>query len=241
MSVKLKSVKWDSNELIGKLTKQDIILNNLEVEACRELLWNDLCSEYDAENLCLYLKKCGVIFSNDFERFEKIWRRDEFNHYVGFRHIYSILYDEPINEIDKKISAREVSFEPISSLLEDEFKICLLLAYDEIATTKSYSQDYSLYESFGPQQLLTWIKWVARDEAYHFHNCLNIIREVHAPRLPEVSALIDQFISWDLKGDGYKGTFVLDHEGEYFTEDFLKKCKTLIVNNLNANGRKIIL
>lgn len=55
-------------------------------------LWNDLCSEYDAENFCNYLKTSGIKLSSDFKSFEYVWRRDELNHYLG---IFVLDHDGP--------------------------------------------------------------------------------------------------------------------------------------------------
>lgn len=170
-----KSISWSSADLIGQFQKNDIVLDSKTIAEMKEGLWNDLCSEYDAENFCNYLKGSGVKLSNDFKSFEYVWRRDEFNHYLGFKQIYSLLYDVTEDDIVKEMKRRPVNFEPIKPMLQDEFKICLLIAYDEIATTKNYASEYEFYTSFGPANFLRWVKNVTRDEAYHFNNCMELI------------------------------------------------------------------
>ena len=80
-----------------------------------------------------------------------------------------------------------------------------------------------MYKAFG-MQFFKWIQLVTRDEAFHFHNCLEIVKLRYPDRIREVPKVIERLMEWDLHGGTYQGTFVLDHEGKYFTEDFLLGC-----------------
>ena len=221
-----KSRPWSSLNLIGHIGKNAIELQTETIKQFQQTFWDNLCSEYDAENFCLFLEKYDVQLSPEFKAFEFVWRRDEYNHYLGFRHIYSIFYGMSLEAIDSDLKQRPVNFRPILSMLGDEFKICLLLAYDEIATTKSYAADYDFYESFGPEGFLKWIKLVTRDEAYHFNNCMELIGKNFYHRIAEIPNLIDQFVKWDLARNEYIGTFVLDHEN--YSADFLQSCANIM-------------
>lgn len=225
-----KSLPWHTDELIGQVRRNEIQLDHSIIDEVQHGLWNDLCSEYDAENFCNYLKTSGIPLSEDFKAFEYVWRRDEFNHYLGFRKIYSLLYDIPEEQLKNEVENRPVNFDPLQSMLEDEFKICLLIAYDEIATTKNYASEYEFYASFGPGSFLRWIKNVTRDEAYHFNNCMELIGKNFRNRIDEIPPLVDSFINWDLNGEEYQGTFILDHDGPYFTREVLKACGDTIKN-----------
>src|ERR1044072_5668252 len=94
-----KSIPWSTRELIGHFTRKDILLDSETITEIKDGLWNDVCSEYDAENFCNYLKNSNISLTSDFKSFEFVWRRDEFNHYEGFRYIYSLLYDVPEDEL----------------------------------------------------------------------------------------------------------------------------------------------
>lgn len=202
------------------------MLSKAVIEDSQDTLWNNMISEFDAENFCIYLETENLNLSPEFKAFEFVWRRDEYNHYIGFQHIYSTLYDKPKEEIINSLSNRTVNFQPIREMLEDEFKICLLLAYDEIATTKSYVSDYDFYASFGHSSFLKWIKLVARDEAYHFNNCMELIGKNYYHRTKEINELVNKFIKWDLDKNEYQGTFVLDHAS--YSEDFLTSCGNIM-------------
>lgn len=221
-----KSVPWNSAALIGHLDRSKIVLPDSVLASHNDTLWDAMCAEYDAENFCNYLKTEGFNLSPEFKAFEYVWRRDEHNHYLGFRHIYSILYGGTGEELVSKIRLRVVDFAPIREMLEDEFMLCLLLAYDEIATTKSYALDYGFYKSLGHGNFLKWIKLVTRDEAYHFNNCMELIGRNHYHRASEIPGLVDKFIEWDLNRNEYQGTFVLDHMT--YGEDFLVSCGTIM-------------
>lgn len=221
-----KSRPWSSNKLIGHIEKTSIKLPRETIIQTQKTFWDNLCSEYDAENFCLFLETSRLHLSREFKAFEFVWRRDEYNHYLGFKHIYSIFYEESFEAIDTNLRNRPFDFSPIKSMLEDEFKICLLLAYDEIATTKSYAADYDFYTSLGPKELLIWIKLVTRDEAYHFHNCMELIKNRFYHRIAEIPNLVDQFVKWDIARNEYIGTFVLDHDN--YSVDFLQSCAKIM-------------
>lgn len=229
---KPKSRNWDSMDMLGKITREDLSINESEIADLEHLFWNDICSEYDADNFSNFLRDCGLKLSPEFEAFEAIWHRDEWNHYVGFRQIYSLLYEKPCEVIHEAVAKQEVDFSSIIEFLEDEFTVCLVLAYDEIATTRAYRMDFELYKSFGPQSMADWIKYVARDEAFHFSNILNVIRLRHTERLSEVPELVKKMIDYDLANHDYKGTFVLDHKGYYFSPDFLYDCGKTICKSV---------
>jgi hypothetical protein len=221
-----KSRPWSSELLIGQLTKKEVKLPEDFIDQNKSIFWDNLCSEYDAENFCNFLKREDISLTEDFKAFEYIWRRDEYNHYLGFRHIYSILYGIEADKIVSDIGKRVINFEPIKDLLRDEFKVCLLLAYDEIATAKSYAQDFDLYELFGHPHFDKWIRLVTRDEAYHFNNCMEVIGKNFYHRKAEIPDLVNLFLEWDCSRNEYQGTFVLDH-GNY-SQEFLSKCGRII-------------
>lgn len=230
-----RTAAWDSLEVLGKITPEQIVRPHHDA-TLEPMLWNDVCSEYDAENLCRFLEPREHTFTPEFRQLEKAWRRDEWNHYIGFRRIFSLLFGMKEEDIEQKLVARPIDFKPILHFLEDEFTTCLLLAYDEIVTTNAYFSDFDLYRSFGHPGLLSWIRAVARDEAYHFQNCLDIIALRYAKRIPEIPNLVRHFLEWDMKEGEYQATFVLDHEGELFTPEFLHRCATKILCYFQVRG-----
>jgi hypothetical protein len=210
------------------LGRGDISLNLEQVRDRKDFLWNAMLTEYDAKNLNRYLAIKDENFSLEFDRFKLAWSRDEWNHYLGFGLVYSVLYSEPEGEIARQLEIESADFDPIAGFFEDEFSICLLLAYDEIATFKSYLAEFPFYRAFGDARVFRWFQRVTNDELNHFLNSLEIIRHRYTARISEVSDTIDLFIKWDAERHSYNRTFVLDHY--WYSLEFLEHCKTLIVD-----------
>jgi hypothetical protein len=228
---------WESLLVLAGLNRASIEFNPAFVEALEPSLWIELATEYDADNFCEYLKYREAVgtlsLSSMFSDFERIWRRDELNHTRGFARIFSVLYSVKEEELLAKLRNRSPDFRAIESLLVDEFAICVVLAYDEIATTKSYQHDMvHRYPKFGNKALVDWIRLVARDEAWHFENTLTIIKKNHSHRIPEVSGFLDRLMSFDASGAEYGATFILDHSANDYDPTFLDSCRALILRRL---------
>ena len=224
---RLRHRRWDSRECLKGLTKDDISLPDERITEREGFFWNAMVTEYDARNFDRHLAENACKFSPEFLAFRRAWIRDEWNHYIGFRSIYSMLYDRAEDEIAKQVEIETGDFLSIKEFSDDEFKICLLLAYDEIATAKSYFSEFPLYRDLGDSLFLSWFKKVTVDELYHFRNCMEIIRCRHSSRIPEISATIDLFINYDMRRNHYERTFVFDHY--WYSPTFLEHCRELVM------------
>ena len=232
----LRMAWWTSAKALQGLTKADIRLSSEEVANRKEFLWNAMLTEYDAKNLVRYLTTRDIEFSPEFLSFKRAWSRDEWNHYLGFRQIYSLLYDEPEEKIAAQLEMDSGNFEPIAKFLDDEFKICLVLAYDEIATFKSYLAEFPFYTALD-MRVFRWFQKVTKDELNHFLNCMEIIRCKHSTRVSEIASTIDLFIKWDTGRHPYVRTFVLDHY--WYSRRFLEHCGELIGGYLSHGLRGV--
>lgn len=225
---------WDSLVALTRVARESLRIDPDYVRELEPALWNDLAAEYDAEHFCRYLddrETAGTLHrSPEFRAFEAAWRRDEWNHTVGYARVYSLLYEVPEAEVLDRLRTRAVDFGPIEHLLGDEFRVCVALAYDELATTRVYHDDLaSRYPRFGNRDLLAWMRRVTRDEGFHFANVVRVIRANHADRLRELPGALDDLIAWDEHGGEYRGTFVLDHDGAQYTPEFVAECRRLIL------------
>lgn len=225
---KPKSVLWDSMDFLSGITRSDIILPQEYLDEKQGFFFHATYTEHDAENLCKHIDALPLDFSPEFRAFEKVWRRDEWNHYVGFRQLYSIMYGEPVESVAKQIEERPYDFSPIGEYFKDEFTICLLIAFDEILTTKGYATEHALYASLGPSGVSEWFKQVTRDEAYHFKNAMEVIRVKHSHRRSEISEVVNALITLDTQSNDYKGTFVLDHE--LYSKKFIVEGASILMN-----------
>jgi len=227
-----KSHPWDSLDLLRDLTPSAIQMTPEERAAREAFLWDDLCSEYDAEFLCLRLEASALPFSAEFHSFEKAWRRDEFNHYLGFRRLYSLIYGEAEEAITVRLNQRVADFAFIDRLFHDEFRLCLLLAYDELCTVRAYSHDVAFYQTLGSPILMTWVHRVRADEALHYLNALRVAQVCYPQRLAEAPAVLHEILEMDLNGIQYQATFVLDHTGPAYTPAMLQECAATVLEVL---------
>ena len=218
------------------LRRDDIALSGDEAESLRGFLWFDLCAEYDATHLHSYIQRSPERYSDDFLAFENIWWRDEMIHFEGFRLLYSLLYGESPSDIQARLDERVPDFGPLESFFGDEFRLCLLFAYDELATTRAYHEDFAVYRRFGSDAVLRWIRHVTRDESFHYQNAVRLVRDRHAHRLTEIATHVADFVTHDLGDHAYRATFLFDHDGEGFSHEFCRENGRLLVERLGRPG-----
>jgi hypothetical protein len=227
---------WDSADLLGDVQLPDLLKAN-RMEHVEELFLFDMNTEYDAMNLYTYLRAReaeGHKFTDDFWAFVKAWREDEWNHYVGYRQLYALCTGRSEQDLHEQVVARPADFRPVETFLDDEFKICLVIAYDEMFTIWSCKQDFELFDAFGKPRVSRWIRRVARDEGFHFQNALEVLRRQHAHRIDEAEGFLDSILEWDLESHDYKSTFVLDHEEWRYDREMLVGLKNKILTYLKT-------
>ena len=134
----------------------------------------------------------------------------------------------------QKMLERTADFSPIEGYLQDEFTICMVLAYDELVTANSCRMDFPLFGAFGDARFLRWIRLVARDEAFHFLNILDVIRRQHAQRIPDAVDVLKRLRRYDGAGHPYLSTFVMDHDPNRFSADLLDSYCQKILTTLSA-------
>jgi hypothetical protein len=219
---------WQSTELLAGISPGNTSLALASDPSFQAIIRNDTESEYDANNFCTRLAERvaegSLSLSPEFLKFEKAWRRDEMNHTLGFAMIESLLYGKTVGQIFEEIGSASPDFRPLEErgLLDDEFAVSIVIAYDEVSTALSYRDDfYNRYPKFDSPVLAEWIRRVASDEGHHFRNIVAVVKKNHAHRLPEVPALVRRILDWEESEHTYQRTFVLDHTGPQFTGGFI--------------------
>ncbi len=231
-----KSRLWHSLAVLGDLTPEDLHLDPVEAAENQEFVWEDLCSEYDAENLCLELERlsaAGQEYSAEFWSFERVWRRDEYNHYIGFQRLYALLYGESEESVTQRLVARPADFTPFHDFLTDEFKLCLMLAYDELCTTRAYAHDMPFYLAFQQPKIAEWMHKVRGDEALHYLNALRVAQTRHRDRLGEAEPILWQALELDLASKEYQATFLFDHQGPSYSPAILRGCVETVIDQIH--------
>jgi len=226
---------WDEAVLLSNITDDlsesaecdRLTRKNWNVASFRALLTHEILSEYDASLFSRSLGALRFLLSDDFRSFERDWLRDEQRHHRGFRGLYAKLYGDSVRDIDAKLEQRAAELESLQDFLQDEFSLLVLLAYDEIVTTKAYVRDFPIYDSFGRPELSTFIRLVARDEAFHFKRIVAMLRSRFAEQLGEVPAVLSLVLAADQVDRPYAATFVLDHRG--FAPELLEGSSSLLL------------
>ena len=192
--------------------------------------------EFDAKNLYQYLAS-NLKMSFELEQILKPWYYEELKHADAFRRILHIVYGLDEQELLNQLQASVANFCPFESLLDDEFKICVLLAYDECSTTIAYRKD-SFYERMGPVAFKKWHRLVIADEARHLKNAVKLIQSKFPHRIKEVTKVLEDIISMEAIAPPYHGTFIFDR-----TEDAVNNQPTFdeLKNNCISRVRKLIL
>ena len=229
--------EWAANEILSERVFAHVHLTDLQREELKPAFWSFLCSEYDSIHLFSEIQRRRARFTPDFLAFARSWRADEENHAEGFAKIYSRFFCVSKSRIDEDLKSRAVDFVRVEEFLVDEFRLCVVLAYDEIATTHAYHRDIPMYASFGPKALVDFICLVKRDEALHFNNLVRLIRRNHRHRLDDVRGVLERVLQVDALGD-YGGTFVLDHAGPGFNisqNELASLCANAILKKLTPD------
>jgi hypothetical protein len=235
-ALKLRKVKWSSTQLLKGITSKEITASVEIRKKVHHDLWGDMCAENDAENLWHHLGQLKLNYSEPFMNALNAWREDEQNHYIGLRQICATLYDVSEDDIDAQMKTRIPNYQDLEKFLTDEFKICVVLAYDELVSARGYTIFIEDFEQFGPKQYVTWVRRAARDEALHYQNFIDIARIVHKERLPESKEIIQEIIHYENRAKyEYNATFLLDHTEETFEREFLNSCAEMTFKALMRN------
>jgi hypothetical protein len=199
-------------------------------EALRQILYYDLTSEYDARHYSAYVHGLDLELSDAFLEMERLWAVDEARHYEGFRRVHSSALGWGEDDF-ARLSERRADFGPIAHLFRDEFTICCLGAYDELATVRAYRANLPLYDLLGPE-LASFIREVVGDEGWHFSRFLRVIRDEHAPRLGEAAAVVREIR--ETEGTPYGFTFVLDHDDEVWNDGMFDEAADVLLRRLSS-------
>lgn len=177
-------------------------------------LWHSLATEYDARHLSAFLRQEALPLSPAFWALERAWADDERNHCQALTWLYSRLYGDAESTIAARLSARQPDFSLLAPLLRDEFCLCVVLAFDELASTRAYARDVAIYTRLGTPAA-TLLRLAARDEMLHCRNAVDLLLCLHSDRLAEASAIIDAVIAHDTSPQfSYRATFLLDQIAE---------------------------
>ncbi len=241
-----KQKRWDPEELLAELDNSCVtrawLAHGALLRQIEPLLWNDLTAEYDSLKLEQIIRSRSESYSSEFQVFLTPWAEDERRHYVATREIYSRLYGEHRDVIAARVKCREANFAPLVPFLQDELKLLLLIAYDEIVAAIAYHRDLEFYSQLEIPGIVECIQNISSDESVHLNNLVRLIKRVHEARLDEVKAILWDIVNHDISRESYDGTFVLDHKLPYplfplTNAELVSKCAGRVLRLLTGEHR----
>lgn len=203
------------------LVLENFTFPNVHLSDAKRLEWKDvlfdsIITEYDARRLYWHLKTEYPTYFSTLTDVLNPWLRDEIDHAYGFCLIYSSYTGIPLDQVVLEAEIRQPDFNTISPIIEDPFKLLVLLAYDEIITTHVYHRSIIKYDQLNCDKLSTWIRKAKKDEAAHFFSFVQKAKDLFPDRADETPSILEEIFSIDFGKQTYSGTFVLDHN----TPDF---------------------
>ena len=199
-------------------------LSDEERERLRFILVWDFLSEFDARFYSRYVRALDLPFTRSFLATEAQWALDEKRHCEVFRTAYDVVIGIDA-EFQAELDRREANFGPIEHLFEDEFSIACLGAYDELATVRAYKANLEWYDRLGPK-FGKVVRRVIADEAQHYANFLELLRNEHAHRVEDADRVITRIR--ETEGTPYANTFILDHDDPIFTDEIYDESESIL-------------
>jgi hypothetical protein len=228
-TLQLVSYDWDSEALLSLISISDIPRREELRNERREKLWKDTYAEYDARHLAKEIYNRNIIESPEMDSFLSLWASDEVRHTKGFVSMLDLITGLKPEDSMKMLDERLHDFEDLNFVLGSEFKTLTAIAFDEIVTCNAYNEDKEFYESLGSPVFVEWLMKLIGDEAAHFRNAVDVIRECHSHRIGEIPRILDELVT-ERKEDDYKGTFILDHFGDDYTMDLLNRSRDSLLS-----------
>ncbi len=230
--------KWRVDDVIDhgfRLTQT--FLNSVDPTVHKnfvDLLRRDVYSEGDASALYEYIMTRRREMSAEFLAMLEPWLSDELKHYEAMRRANHAISGTTYAEMDSAFEARVHEIEPLLPVLEDEFHILLLLAFDELGSTYSYRRDVQdYYRHYGPE-IYRVGRWLMKDEGVHFDNAIAVLKLRHSHRLSEAPGVLEAIDNLEQSLHDYSKVFFLDHsqERDRFPRNFNKVLIEVILARL---------
>src|SRR5271166_4673630 len=111
---RLKRAAWDGDSLLKeqvaslRLREQcdELTKQNWGISSFRDLVWHELCSEYDSIQFSRQLHRRGIVLSAEYCTFESAWLSDEWRHHSGFKFLFKHLFHATSEEIERNLTTR---------------------------------------------------------------------------------------------------------------------------------------
>lgn len=200
-------------------------------------VFQDLVAEYDARLLEAELLTRGDRLSAPFREFLSAWAADEEKHTDALGRLYRCAFGGDCESRFSRLRARRGDFAPLASFLDDEFKLGVMLAYDEAMSTQGYGADIPFYESLGRSDaqssaFVRVLRELKNDEATHYKNAVELLALRHRGRGGEVAPVMEEIVAHDAAQEEYRATFLLDHATNQFDATMMGRVGRAVTRTL---------
>lgn len=224
---------WFAEKLFDHVDKNKILLTDSQLNQYHRYFMESLQSESDSRNFYkeIILK---LPVSNELSHFLRGWSIEEQNHAKGFYVILNLLFGENEAQLRPLIESRVADYRHLDDFFKDEFKLCVLFAYDEYVTAVDYKKQ-TVYSQLGPKEFLVWIDRLIKDEARHFVNLVKLIRYKYPSRIRETEKILEQVLMIEKDIKDYHFTFVFDHADTKFSlsyDELEKECAERVLKSI---------
>ncbi|MEE2941109.1 MAG: hypothetical protein VX460_12030 [Planctomycetota bacterium] len=200
-------------------------------------VFQDLVAEYDARLLEAELLTRGTRLSAPFLEFLSAWAADEEKHADALDRLYRGAFGADGDSLFSRLRARRGDFSSLASFLDDEFKLGVMLAYDEAMSTHGYGADVPFYESLGrsdaqSRAFARVLRELKSDEATHYKNAVELLTLRHRGRGGEVASVMEEIVALDAGQGEYRATFLLDHATDQFDATMMGRVGRAVTRTL---------
>ncbi len=229
---------WSLDAVFDGVSAADVTCSKEGLSEAEPRLWIDLAAEWDARLLEAHIVEGDRGFSADFHAFLRVWAEDEERHTEGLLRLYSLVTGEPTDSVRSRLMERAGDFGSVEPLLDGEFEVLVLLAYDEAMSTAGYGEDIPFYRSLGPASFGRLLRELKNDEAMHYRNAVELLVHAHSDRLGDVPGVVARAVAFDEAQEEYRATFVLDHATDQFDGARMERVGQSVVRTIQRRMRR---
>lgn len=228
---------WDLDDVLPESLVTPVGAGPVASAEHEPRVFQDLVAEYDARLLEAELLGSGRDFSAPFQEFLSAWAADEEKHTDALDRLYRGAFGLDRESLTSRLRARRGDFAPLASFLDDEFKLGVMLAYDEAMSTHGYGADIPFYESLGRSSAQSGafaqvLRELKNDEATHYKNAVELLALGHRGRGGEVARVMEEIVAHDAAQEEYRATFLLDHATDQFDASMMARVGRAVTRTL---------
>lgn len=146
-------------------------------------------------------------------------------------------------DVRGRLAERAGDFEPLDYFLEDEFRLAVLLAYDEAMSAHGYGADIPFYASLGATSerqtaFAAVLRALNNDEAVHYRNAVEFLSYRYPGRAADIAPLLAEAVAVGVHQPEYGATFLLAHASDSLTPFTMQRVASAVTRTLERRLRR---